>query len=80
MSSTSNARRSWDYSDAEVVDGVANVVDSGGTSNKPAKQDDSKGEGICHWTGTFRNPAFWILVGVIGTIGFQYVFKKASKQ
>lgn len=31
----------------------------------------------CHFAGTFQNPCFWLLLGVIGTIAVQYVFKKA---
>ncbi len=26
--------------------------------------------------GTFRNPCFWILVGIAATLGVQYVLKK----
>ena len=27
-------------------------------------------------TDTFRNPCFWILVGVAGTLAVQYIFRK----
>jgi hypothetical protein len=27
--------------------------------------------------GTFENPCFWILVGIIGTIGVQYMMKRS---
>lgn len=29
---------------------------------------------------TFRNPFFWILVGVAGTLAMQYVLTKRSKE
>ena len=35
----------------------------------------------CSFGGeTFRNPCFWILIGVAGTIAVQYIFTKRSKE
>lgn len=31
-------------------------------------------------TETFRNPCFWILVGVAGALAVQYIFTKRSKE
>lgn len=31
-------------------------------------------------TDTFRNPFFWILVGVAGTMAVQYILSKRSKE
>jgi hypothetical protein len=31
-------------------------------------------------TDTFRNPCFWILVGVAGALAVQYIFTKRSKE
>lgn len=28
------------------------------------------------FSGTFRNPCFWILVGIAATLGVQYILKK----
>lgn len=28
----------------------------------------------CHFSGTFQNPCFWILVGVAAALAVQYVF------
>lgn len=64
----------WERRQTTVVEGVAEVVDEDKKS-----MSKTKGGGVCNWTGTFRNPCFWILVGVGATLGFQYVFKKASK-
>jgi hypothetical protein len=34
----------------------------------------------CSFGGdTFRNPCFWILVGVAGTVAIQYLLAKTSK-
>jgi hypothetical protein len=33
----------------------------------------------CHFSGTFQNPCFWILVGVAATLAVQYVFTNAKK-
>lgn len=63
-------------SNATVVDGVAEVVDAGdATTGDMERRDD----GPCHWGGTFRNPCFWVLVGVAATLGFQYVLRRTSK-
>lgn len=34
----------------------------------------------CNFGGTFRNPCFWILIGILGTLGVQYIFTKTTKQ
>lgn len=34
----------------------------------------------CNFDGTFRNPCFWILIGILGTLGVQYIFTKTTKQ
>lgn len=33
----------------------------------------------CHFSGTFQNPCFWILVGVAATLAVQYVFTNVKK-
>lgn len=30
----------------------------------------------CNFQNTFQNPCFWVLLGIIGTIGVQYLLKK----
>lgn len=30
----------------------------------------------CNWGGTFQHPCFWILVGILGTMAFQYVMTR----
>lgn len=34
----------------------------------------------CNFSGTLRNPCFWILIGILGTLGVQYIFTKTTKQ
>jgi hypothetical protein len=52
---------------AETIDGD---VDSTPTTGRTIDLAPTSFE------GTFRNPCFWILVGIAATLGVQYVLKK----
>ena len=64
-----------DTIDVEPVNGVGDPAPTTTTSGGVARRDDG---GPCHWSGTFRNPCFWVLVGVAATLGFQYVMRRAK--
>ena len=54
----------------EAVEPVGADVDTPGTTVDLAP---------CNFSGTLRNPCFWILVGILGTLGVQYIFTKTTK-
>lgn len=59
----------------KAADGFADVVgDDDGPDVTPCSTPRTRVDlAPCNFAGTFRNPCFWVLVGVLGTIAFQYV-------
>lgn len=48
------------------------------TGPQPAPQTSVDLRSVTFGRGTFENPCFWILIGVVGTITVQYMLKQRS--